>query len=101
MAFTKVNAAGITSTSTVVLQNATVAGVLTATSGFVGNLTGSVTGAVTGNGLAFTISGTTLTYAGGGGAGTNGGSAGSGGISRVKTGVRNKYRDIIKIEVIV
>jgi hypothetical protein len=49
MAFTQIEAAGITSTSTVVLQNATVTGVLTATSGFVGNLTGSVIGAVTGN----------------------------------------------------
>jgi hypothetical protein len=48
MAFTQIEAAGITSTSTVVLQNATVAGVITATSGFVGNLTGSVTGSVIG-----------------------------------------------------
>ena len=48
MAFTQIEAAGITSTSTVVLQNATVTGVLTATSGFVGNLTGSVTGSVIG-----------------------------------------------------
>jgi hypothetical protein len=49
MAFTQIEAAGITSTSTVVLQNATVAGVLTATSGFVGNLTGNVTGSMIGN----------------------------------------------------
>ena len=49
MAFTQIEAAGITSTSTVVLQNVTVAGVITATSGFVGNLTGNVTGTVTGN----------------------------------------------------
>lgn len=49
MAFTQIEAAGITSTSTVVLQNTTVTGVITATSGFVGNLTGNVTGSVTGN----------------------------------------------------
>jgi hypothetical protein len=49
MAFTQIEAAGITTTSTVVLQNATVTGVLTATSGFVGNLTGTVTGSVSGN----------------------------------------------------
>jgi len=55
MAFTQIEAAGITSTSTVVLQNVTVAGVITATSGFSGNVTGNTTGTHIGNVTAGTI----------------------------------------------